>query len=130
MTAKNVEAGGKEKVQRELEFKIQQLKEAVSLKTKADTNVKVQFEGMSSKVDLIVHGDIKLDFFPKHPMDVLNIIPQVVKILLHQQNPGFGTEAQTHRWYRFSTDQVQTPTDSTDSTDSTDPQTPQMYCKL
>ncbi|KAI6111099.1 hypothetical protein F5141DRAFT_1274433 [Pisolithus sp. B1] len=38
----------------------------------------------------------------------------------HQQNPGFGTEAQTHRWYRFSTDQVQTPTDPTD------PQTPQM----
>ncbi|KAI6137272.1 hypothetical protein F5141DRAFT_1209598 [Pisolithus sp. B1] len=48
---------------------------------------------------------------------------------LHQQNPGFGTEAQTHRWYRFFTDQVQTPTDPTDptdSTDSTDPQIPQI----
>ncbi|KAI6095872.1 hypothetical protein EDD16DRAFT_1528359 [Pisolithus croceorrhizus] len=25
------------------------------------------------------------------------------------KNPGFGTEAQTHRWYRFSTDQTRTP---------------------
>ncbi|KAI6156343.1 hypothetical protein EDD17DRAFT_1512524 [Pisolithus thermaeus] len=31
-----------------------------------------------------------------------------------------GEKAQTHRWYRFSTDQVQTPTDPTD------PQTPQI----
>ncbi|KAI6136323.1 hypothetical protein F5141DRAFT_1208688 [Pisolithus sp. B1] len=58
----------------------------------------------------------------------LKVVPRVF-MRQHQQNPGFGTEAQTHRWYRFSTDQAQTPTDPTDptdSTDSTDPQTPQI----
>ncbi|KAI6095171.1 hypothetical protein EDD16DRAFT_1528767 [Pisolithus croceorrhizus] len=50
----------------------------------------------------------------------------VHQLIQHQQNPGFGTEAQTHRWYRFSTDQIQTPTNPTDSTDSTDLQTLQM----
>lgn len=52
-----------------------ELKGAVSISAKADVKIKAQFEGMSSKFDLVVHGDVELENVPVKSADVLDIIP-------------------------------------------------------
>ncbi|KAI6158792.1 hypothetical protein EDD17DRAFT_1763240 [Pisolithus thermaeus] len=89
MTEKAMDVVDKENIQEELEFEIKQLRGAVSLSTKVNVKVKAQFEGMNSKVDLVVHNDINLQSIPLNPADMHDTIPKVAKLLLG--GPGNGT---------------------------------------
>ncbi|KAI6163972.1 hypothetical protein EDD17DRAFT_1755563 [Pisolithus thermaeus] len=55
-----------------------------------NAKVKARFENMNAKVDLVVHSDINLDRKPVKPVDVLNTIPEVAKLVLG--NMLHGTE--------------------------------------
>ncbi|KAI6146301.1 hypothetical protein BKA82DRAFT_4514914 [Pisolithus tinctorius] len=88
MTERATEVTNEESVEGKLGLELNQLKGAVSLSAKADTKIKAQFEGMNSKFDLVVHGDVELESVPVKPADVLDVIPQVAKLLLG--DPGNG----------------------------------------
>ncbi|KAI6113517.1 hypothetical protein EDD16DRAFT_1895716 [Pisolithus croceorrhizus] len=89
MTEKAMDVVYKENTEKELGSEIERLRGAVSLNTKVDAKVKAQFEGMNSRVDLVVHSDINLQSVPLNPADVLDTIPEVAKLLLG--DPGNGS---------------------------------------
>ncbi|KAI6106648.1 hypothetical protein EDD16DRAFT_1744423 [Pisolithus croceorrhizus] len=77
-----------ESVEGSFEFKLEELRRAVSLSTGVGAKVKARFEGMNSKVDLVVHSDINLERKPVNPVDVLDTIPEVAKLVLGVSSNG------------------------------------------
>ncbi|KAI6152590.1 hypothetical protein BKA82DRAFT_1008316 [Pisolithus tinctorius] len=88
MTERATEVTNEESIEGKLGLELNQLKGAVSLNAKADAKIKAQFEGMNSKFDLVVHGDVELESVPVKPADVLDVIPQAARLLLG--DPGDG----------------------------------------
>ncbi|KIN94461.1 hypothetical protein M404DRAFT_1008315 [Pisolithus tinctorius Marx 270] len=88
MTERATEVTNEESIEGKLGLELNQLKGAVSLNAKADAKIKAQFEGMNSKFDLVVHGDVELESVPVKPADVLDVIPEVARLLLG--DPGNG----------------------------------------
>lgn len=88
MTERATEVTNEESIEGKLALELDQLKGAVSLTAKADAKIKAQLEGMDSKFDLVVHGDVELETVPVKPADVLDIIPQVAKLLLSDRGNG------------------------------------------
>ncbi|KAI5981477.1 hypothetical protein EDD15DRAFT_367839 [Pisolithus albus] len=88
MTERATEVTNEESIEGKLGLELEKLKGAVSLKGKAEAKIKDQFEGMDSKFDLVVHGDVELDTVPDKPVDVLDLIPRAAKLLLGNPENG------------------------------------------
>ncbi|KAI5983099.1 hypothetical protein EDD15DRAFT_2376834 [Pisolithus albus] len=88
MTERATEVMNEESIEGKLGLELEKLKGAISLKGKAEAKIKDQFEGMDSKFDLVVHGDVELDTVPVKPADVLDLIPRAAKLLLGNPENG------------------------------------------
>ncbi|KAI5982047.1 hypothetical protein EDD15DRAFT_224132 [Pisolithus albus] len=88
MTERATDVTKKESIEGKLGLELEKLKGAISLKGKAEAKIKDQFEGMDSKFDLVVHGDVELESVPVKATDVLDVIPHAAKLLTGDPKNG------------------------------------------
>ncbi|KIK20385.1 hypothetical protein PISMIDRAFT_594630 [Pisolithus microcarpus 441] len=82
MTERTTGVTSEESIEGKLALELDQLKGAISLKAGAEAKIEAQFEGVNSKFDLVVHGDVELESAPVKATDVLDVIPRAATLLL------------------------------------------------